>query len=503
MFIISLVCSFFIFWLVYTRYIRPYYILKRRTRLSGPTPKIYSGNYSVLAKTGYLDSISKWMSQHGPTFICYFGIKPTIVTQDVEIIRSIMMKNFDSFINRVYVPRLLGTAQGLPFMEGDQWRRVRRILTRTFSSKKLRMMSPLIEERCKSLRNKLVVVSDTDSSINVLEWFGAFTMEVTLATAFSRDIHLDSDKEHPLMKAAASYFNSNQVGNSLALEKLMMFLSHFSWSEPILKYLMRITKTAQDWKFLEETALKLIEDRRNTMATVGNTAQDLLWLMLEAHDENVETKSNAYLNNEEIAGSVITFILAGYDTTKIALSYTAYLLALNPTIQDKLIREINEYYKINPDCSLHDAAENIEYVTMVLYESMRLFPPIPKITRECNQTCAVTDELTVEKGTAVIFPIYVLHHNVEYWPNPDKFDPERFNPHNEQSYPTFAYLPFGEGPRQCIAKRLALMEAKIALVSILKDFQFKRTTDTEETLDLCVGLTMSPRNEINLSITSN
>ena len=349
----------------------------------------------------------------------------------------------------------------------------------------------------------MVAVSDTDSSINVCELFGTFTMEVILATAFSRDIHLDSDKEHPLMKAATGFFKSHQLGNSLSPEKLIMFLSHFSWSEPILKYLIRITKTAQDWEFLEESALKLIEDRRNTMATAGNTAQDLLWLMLEAHDENAETKSNAYLNNEEIAGSIITFILAGYETTKSTLSYTSYLLALNPIIQDKLIREINEYYEINPDSSLYDAAENIEYVTMVLYESLRLFPPVLRATRDCNQTCAVTDELVVEKGTMITFAIHVLHRNAEYWPNPDKFDPDRFNPHNEQSYPAFAYLPFGEGPRQCIAKRLALLKAKMALVAILKDFKFKRATDTEEPLDLCVGLTMTPRNGIKLSIMSN
>ena len=490
-------------WLVYTRYIKPYYIVKRRTRLSGPPPKIYFGNYSSVAKSGYLDSISKWMSQHGPTFICYFGIKPAVVTQDVEIMRSTMVKNFDSFNSRHDVPQLLGTVQSFLFMTGDQWRRVRSILTRTFSSKKLRMMSPLIEERCKRLRNKLAAVSDTDSSIDVMEPFSIFTMEVILATAFSRDIHLEGDKEHPLMKAATGYVKSRQIGNSLAMERLIMFMSHFSWSKPILKYLIRITKTAQDWKFLEESALKLIEDRRNTMITVGDTAQDLLRLMLEAHDENAETKSNAYLSNEEIAGSIITFILAGYETTKSTLGYTAYLLALNPTIQDKLIREINEYYEINPDSSLYDAAENIEYVTMVLYESLRLFPPALRTTRDCNQTCAVTDELIIEKGTMIIFAIHALHRNAEYWPNPDKFDPERFNPRNEKSYPTFAYLPFGEGPRQCIAKRLALLEAKMALVTILKDFKFKRTTDTEEPLDLCVGITMTPRNGINLSITSN
>ena len=133
---------------------------------------------------------------------------------------------------------------------------------------------------------------------------------------------------------------------------------------------------------------------------------------------------------------------------------------------------------------------------------MRLFPPAPRTRRECNQTCALTDDLIIVKGVDVSIPIYLLHHNPKYWPNPENFDPERFNPNNKQSYPTFAYLPFGEGPRYCIGKCMALLEIKIALVCILKELQFKTTSDTEIPLDLNIGITMSPKNGIKLSIVS-
>ena len=201
--------------------------------------------------------------------------------------------------------------------------------------------------------------------------------------------------------------------------------------------------------------------------------------MLEAHEENVGTKSSSTLSNDEI---VSVIILAGYDTTSNTLSYTAYLLALNPTIQDNLVKEIKDYYEANPDSSLYDAAENIEYVNMVLCESLRMFPPAPRTNQECKRTCAVTDDFVIEEGIDISFPIFSLHHNANYWPNPEKFDPERFNPNNEQSYPKFAYLPFGEGPRNCVGKRLALLEAKMTLVAILKDLQFKRSTITQKCL---------------------
>ena len=134
-----------------------------------------------------------------------------------------------------------------------------------------------------------------------------------------------------------------------------------------------------------------------------------------------ETKSN--LSNDEIVSTIITIILADYETTSNALSYTAYLLALNPTIQDNLMKEINDYYEANPDSSLYDAAENIEYVDMVLCESLRMFLPVPRsrTNRECKQTCAVIDNVIIEEGMDISFPIFLLHRNPEYWPNPDKF----------------------------------------------------------------------------------
>ena len=126
-----------------------------------------------------------------------------------------MVKNFDSSVNRIYSPILIRKDENtIGSLRGNGWRRVRRILTPTFTSKKLRMMSPLIQESCERLRNKMAAVSDTDSSVDVREWFGAFTMEVILATAFSRDVSSDNDKESPLIGAAASIFQSLASGNT-------------------------------------------------------------------------------------------------------------------------------------------------------------------------------------------------------------------------------------------------------------------------------------------------
>ena len=429
-----------------------------------------------------------------------------VVTQDVDIIKSVMVKNFDSFVNRSKTPTLFQgknkkDLKSMLFLHDEEWRRMRRMLTPMFSSKKIKMMAPLIQESCERLNEKMSSISNNGESVDMWKWFGQITMEVILATAFSRDVDSQRSSDDSLTKAAASIIHNLASGNG-PIDRIRMVLSHFPWMSWVIKNIARRSPAAQSVCYFENIALNLIEDRKKGKSPGDSGPQDLLQLLFEARDEDeVEgvTNNKGCLSSDEIVAVIITFILTAYETTSNALSYTAYLLALNPPIQDKLTREVENYYDANPDASLYDAAENIDYVSMVFSESLRLFPPVPRTTRDCSQACTVSDSLVVFKGLDISVPIFLLHRNSKYWSNPDKFDPERFRP-GKQTHPPFAYLPFGEGPRNCIGKRLALLEAKMILVSIYKDFQFRKTADTEDPLSLKVGITMTPKNGIRLSI---
>ena len=137
-----------------------------------------------------------------------------------------------------------------------------------------------------------------------------FTVELILATAFSRDVNLSSEGENPLARVPASIFESSAgTGNRARLERFITIISRFPWSEPILKYFARRTKAARSWDYLEETALKLNEDHRNIMTTDESTTQDFLQVLLKVYDKSEETKSNHYLDNEEILVSVIVIYI--------------------------------------------------------------------------------------------------------------------------------------------------------------------------------------------------
>ena len=489
-----LFCCLFSTWLFYTHYYKPYYVVRKSLQLPGPQPSLFYGNYSEIARLGYLECMSKWTSQYGATFVYYLGITPQVVTSDVEIIKSIMVKNFDDFVNRPPMPLLLKEEDEiteLPLLRDDRWRRVRRILVPMFTSKRLKTMAPLIEERCERLRSRMAAEATDSNSLEVWRLFGSYTLGVILATGFGRDIGDDN----PLAKSAACIAEQLSSGSGGASFKwLQTILSHFPWAEPFIKYFVRRSAIAKNFDYLERVALKLIEDRREA---TGKKTQDLLQMMLEAYDDSNEgTKSKGYLTNGEIVGSMVEIIMASYDTVRGALSYAAYQLALNPSIQDELIKEINEYYNANPDSSLYDAAENIEYVNMVLHESMRMFSTAPDTNRECSKTCTING-IVLQEGVAINIPFACVHQNPEYWPNPSTFDPERFR---DPSYPKFAYLPFGEGPRHCIGKRLGLLVLKMTLITILKEFQFRKTTKTEVPLQLTTDLFSNPKHGIHLSI---
>lgn len=247
-----------------------------------------------------------------------------MVTSDPEIIKSIMVKNFDSFTNRPFEPLLIkreNKVEELTFMQDEQWWRVRHTLAPVFTNKRLRMMTPLIEDCCRRLKSKMATINSSDNTVEIWKWFWIYTLEVILATEFSQDISITTGEESPLSKAASSILPSNSTSNFSA-KKLQTLLSHFPWGSPLLKYFARQTTIAHNWDYLEETASKLVKDRRETLASTKSTTRDILQFMLETHDKNEDTTSKGYLSNGEIVGSINTFLLASYDTIRGFLSYT-------------------------------------------------------------------------------------------------------------------------------------------------------------------------------------
>ncbi|GFR89994.1 cytochrome P450 3A11 [Elysia marginata] len=165
-------------------------------------------------------------------------------------------------------------------------------------------------------------------------------------------------------------------------------------------------------------------------------------------------------------GQAIIFLLAGYDTVSSVMSFTLFLLAENPDCCAKLQQEIDD--KLGKRLPTYDNMQDMPYMDMCLNESMRMYPPGFQFDRICNEDVVIGGVL-IPKGMTVAFPMFSIHRDSTIWDDPMTFDPERFAPENRAKRHPYAHLPFGQGPRNCIGMRLALLEIKVALSAVLQE----------------------------------
>lgn len=182
---------------------------------------------------------------------------------------------------------------------------------------------------------------------------------------------------------------------------------------------------------------------------------------------------------EELAAESFLVYIGGFETSSTLIIFTIYELALNHDIQEKLRDEIQMAVEENDGKLTYDSIFEAKYLEMVINESLRKYPPIPSLQRKCAKDFDIPGtNLRVPKGTSIELPVYALQHDDEYFPQPEKFDPERFSPENVKARDPFTYLPFGEGPRNCIGMRFGLMQSKVAIAKLLQNYELLTTDKT-------------------------
>jgi cytochrome P450 len=201
---------------------------------------------------------------------------------------------------------------------------------------------------------------------------------------------------------------------------------------------------------------------RRTGAAAGT---DLLARMLRASDP----ETGQSLSVEHVVDNIVSFLMAGYDTTALALTWTLYLVSQSPEWEERIRQEVDRVAGSGPVTSDH--VEHLATVQQVLNESLRLYPTAPIIVRDIIDDIEF-DGVTVPAGTIGLIPIFAIHRHRQHWQDPDRFDPGRFSP--EKPKPSrFQFMPFGAGPRICIGAAFATIEATIMLASFVRAAHFE------------------------------
>lgn len=283
---------------------------------------------------------------------------------------------------------------------------------------------------------------------------------------------------------------------SAAVDAFMGFLpiAILPFSEQIQRLPLPVMKRIREGQAdLDAIIYGMIDERRKSPGDRG----DLLSMLLEAIDPEDPTAS---MSNQQVHDECVTIMLAGHETTANALSFALWLLAKHPDVQLRLHEEATAV--LGNRAPTADDYGRLPYATQVFSESLRLYPPVWVVARSCVQPYEIAG-YTIPRGAILVAPQFVVHRDARFYPDPLRFDPERFAPEKKEAAkarPRFAFFPFAGGSRQCIGEGLAWMEGVLSLATIARDWQLSLPADAPVEIALNPAISLRPKGGVSLLV---
>ena len=361
---------------------------------------------------------------------------------------------------------LLGN--GLVTSEGEFWLKQRRLIQPLFHKQRLQSFVQKISESTAGMLKNWE--AKTGSEIDVHAEMTNVTLQIVSQTLMSTEVKGDFKKLNDALL--------------VVMEGMMNFFRLPAWIPTPRNLNMKKNRAV-----LYDTIAKIIDERRKT-TTVHN---DLLTMLMEVEDADTRER----MTDEQLRDEVITIFLAGHETTANALSYVFYLLAQHPDMKQRVVDEFERVIG-NNEMSFENL-NKLEFTTMVIKESMRLYPPVWGITRDAAKE-DVIGGYRIKKGDSIAMSPYAVHRLERIWENPLQFDPERFSPERMKNIHRYAWFPFGGGQRFCIGNNFAMMEMQIIVALACKQFNFAIAENFQ--LELEPLVTLRPKHGVMLKLTA-
>ncbi|KAH9498365.1 Cytochrome P450 3A7 [Bulinus truncatus] len=423
-----------------------------------PPKSIILGHFGLSIKYGVFGVQTEFYSKFKDKkyYGWYDTRTPILVVKDLDLIRDIMVKNFNNFADRrIPMEHDEPFKDNLLTIRGDKWKHVRSSVSPTFSSGRIKKMSPHIERNAKTLLENLQEKQESGLEVELKEMSGFFALDVIASIAFGIDINTLKNPENRFAQETKKITNPNPLLFVLAV----FFPALAPWFTRIgLPFFPN-----KSMKYLATVIDSIIAERKRD-GTEGKVND---FLDLVTSEKNDEDAVKDRLTLSEIHAQSIIFIFGGLETISTVMSFTLFLLAVHPECYQRAQREVDE--KISKDFPNYENVQNLHYLEMCINEAIRMVPPGIFIDRQCVESIDL-DGAHIPKGMVVLIPVYAIHNDPNLWPEPEKFDPERFLPENKQTRHPYSFLPFGQGPRNCIGMRLAMVELKIAIAAVIQKF---------------------------------
>jgi cytochrome P450 len=370
--------------------------------------------------------------------------------------KQILITNYKNYIKGFGIDRvkiLLG--QGIMTSEGEFWHRQRRMIQPAFHRTILTRFLAMVRERNIDLRERWRAAAAAHALVNLDDDMSVMTLALVLESIFSDDL---------------DRIVAEQGSNPFLL---------------VTEESARNLQFAARFRALGGVIRDTIDRRRRE----NRRPVDLLSMLIDARDRT----TGEAMSDRELLDEVMTLIIAGHETTASALTWTWYLLSQHPDALGRMRREIEG---VRPDLPMTlENLQQLTYTRQVIDESLRLYPPGWLLTRKA----LAADEVggyPIEAGSHVFVSPYMVHRNPAFWPDPERFDPDRFGAGADQGRHMCAYIPFGAGPRRCIGEQLAVLEMQIHFLVMAREFELAYLGNGPPALEAQVNL--RPRDAIHM-----
>nr|XP_033326774.1 probable cytochrome P450 6a14 [Megalopta genalis] len=447
-------------------YLTSTYNFWKKRGVPGPKPIPLFGNiasvmFSRLSMAQYMREVYKKYKSE-PVLGLFIRRQPLLVINDTELIKRVLIKDFTKFSDRglSFAETAEPLSKHLFFLETKRWRSLRTRLTPVFTSGKLKEMFFMIVDCANNLEKRLETLAVKGDPIDCQELTNRYTVDVIGTCAFGINMNYVSDVETTFRKIGKEFFTV-----SLAQQ---LRVSAKNIAPKLYNLLSSILPRPFGTDFFIKSVLTMIQHRKKNNI-VRNDFIDTL-MDIQAHPEKLE---NIDVTDSLLAAQAFVFFLAGFETSSTAISNALYELALNQDIQNKLREEINEHNELNNGEWHYENIKAMPILDGVFKETLRIYPSVPFIDRRSVDNYTFEDfKFSIPKDIYVSIPMYGIHNDPDIYPNPDVFDISRFTPEAESKRNPMHYLPFGDGPRNCIGTRFAVFEVKLALIKTIRNYKF-------------------------------
>jgi cytochrome P450 len=436
---------------------------------SGPTPR-YPFQFVLEIARNPLALMIAMARDYGDIAHYKIGPQHLFFFNHPDLIRDVVVtnqKNFHKSRGLERARRLLGN--GLLTSEDDFHLRQRRLVQPAFHRQRLPGYAATMVEYAERTRSTW----KDGATMNMHTEMMRLTLGIVAKTLFDADVDSEAGEIGRAMTTAFESFN-------YAMLPFTELLDHL----PIIPAVRRFN-AARDR--LDQTIYRLIREHRAS----GEDRGDLLSMLLLAQDTEGDGTG---MSDVQLRDEALTIFLAGHETTANALTWTWYLLSQHPDVERRFHAEVDA---LGGKHLTIDDLQNLSYTRMILAESMRLFPPAWAIGRRALNDFQAR-EYNIPKGSVVLMSQYVMHRDARYFPDPERFDPERWTPEAQAQRPKFSYFPFGGGARVCIGEQFAWMEGTLLLAALAQQRQMRLVPS--QVVDVQALITLRPRYGMKMTL---